>query len=95
MNGYTRKIEFWEVNCNEDAIEFLEKRREETYAAIGYLSTWAYHDKKIKLVRISFSHKGSKWEPELTATYFDDTMAPSFTMGAVWREVEKKFSYHS
>lgn len=96
MEGATRTVELWELNVGNDICFFRDLDYEKFLSIIGYLATWAPHDKRIARVTIGFTpNLGSGQPPEMVAQYWERDGKLTFTIGAVWRADEKRFTTHS
>lgn len=80
-------------NYEPEGYQALVERTDhvEVLKALGHLSTWgAAHYPAVTIFALSRDND------EMVACYYmDGASAPSFTMGAVWRPDEKRFTFHS
>lgn len=82
-----RKIDY--LFSGEEFVQLSEDTNyQESLTALGYLSTW---NMSIPFVEIYINIRHS----EITATYrkLDSTLA--YQIGAIWRDDDKAFSFHS
>lgn len=83
------------IHINRDEMKDLIDATEpiELTEAIGYLATWGMASTGFDTVNI---HRDWHDKTDLVAIY-TDTANPDnrFTMGAVWRDEGKKFTFHS
>jgi len=90
------------ININLSADEYGELIENTDYEqvenAIAYLTTWGLLGDRFNTVHI---HLDLHSKTDLIALYTNDDEARSrgayqrFTMGAVWRRDERKFTFHS
>jgi hypothetical protein len=77
--------DYVELAHDTDAVDLTE--------AIGYLCTWALRSDRYNTVRILMDWHS---KTDLIAIYRDSENPDNqFTMGAIWRKDEGKFTFHS
>ncbi len=59
-------------------------------AAVGYLSLWAAHSPSKCKCKLHLNSRG-----EIDASYYDAENNLTYTIGGIWDEDAKKFTFHS
>jgi len=83
------------INIKQDSFKELARNTDhiDLTEALGYLSLWGITDNVFDTVNIYLDHHS---DTDLIVRYTSSTNPnASYTMGAIWRDEDHKFTFHS